>query len=548
MKFGGLHTLKQLSRKEALPLPSGQQPAAPASCQPRPPPLPQPVPLPPCPVPIAALVKKNASALASDVPWTDAACLQPNNLRDVLVLPEAAKNTAADWIRRRLQAAPGMAEKALVIAGPGGCGKATLVRTICHVLGVECMEPETYTLMDVYTAILENASTSRFHMGVKADSNVPRVFLFSGLDSYHSASAGTSGNQGGLAFTKLLSFLENTGDKMPPIVFTVHDLEGSLGWTVRSSQSLAVVQLYRVRSSDRQALDGIRRLLQRICYLAKAPDQSDIIAGGFDGDIKQAILRVELSIRGKGGRMPALATAKDMEVDGFEATKILLNPEIALHFDDMAGVFGKLPSVEIIMRSNYLSSSITMEANAFAADAWSQHDLTQRRPEFGDGLLVASLRLARSRNIPFSGALRYEKPFSTFSIKHALLAEYRNGSQRHDDVRINPKKEPSKPCFRGSPAFFNFKDSETLERLYLLKRLYDTTGDVAAFQETHGVSSNFLSRFDIQFQVADAVCQPSVHRCHPPPEPAAKKRRLEPKMTHAEYMERVQAALMTPAP
>jgi hypothetical protein len=246
--------------------------------------------------------------------------------------------------------------------------------------------------------------------------------------------------------------------------------------------------------------------------------------------------------------MPALATAKDMEVDGFEATKILLNPEIVLHFDDMAGVFGKVSSVETIMRSNYLSSSISMEANAFAADAWSQYDLMHRRPDFQGGLLVASLRLARNKNIPFSGALRYEKPFSTFSIKHALFADYRNGSQRHDDVRVNPKKAASKPCFRGSPAFFTLKDSETLERLYLLKRLYDATGDVAAFQETHGVASNFLSRFDIQFQVADALCLPTVHRCHQKAEPVVKKRRLEPKMTHDEYMERVQAALLAPAP
>jgi hypothetical protein len=574
MKFGGLHAFKTLSRKEAEPLPTRAPlstsvrlpPSVKSPQQPLPSKLLPELPLqrpkvatPQMPVSLPPVASDSAfptpsSALATDVPWTQAPCLQPGTLRDVLVMPEAAKNTAADWIRRRLQAAPGMAEKALIIAGPGGCGKATLVRTICRVLGVECTEPETFSLKDVYSAVLENASTSRFHMGARAGSDTPRVFLFSGLDGYHSASAGTSGDHGGLAFIKLLSFLDTAGDNMPPIVFTVHDLEGSFGWTVRSCPTLAVVQLYRVRPCDRQVLDGIRRLLQRICYLAKVPDQSETLAGGFDGDIKQAILRVELSVRGKGGGMSAKATAKDMEVDDFEATKILLNPDIALHFDDMAGVFGKMSGVETVMRSNYLSNSISMEANAFAADAWSQYDLMQRRPEFGNGLLVTSLRLARHRNIPFFGALRYEKPFSTFSIKHALFEEYRNGSQRHDDVRVAraapvsaKKATASQPCFRGSPLFFTLSDSESLERLYLLKRMYDATGDVAEFQETYGVASNFLSRFETKFQVADAVCEAVVHSCKEA-KTAVKKRRLEPSMTHEQYMARVAAAVSLPAP
>ena len=441
--------------------------------------------------------------------WSDSALLNPGSVGEVLVTPDCTKQEALAWIKGRLDNTVG-SQRALLLSGPSGCGKCTLVRTICRVLGVQCIEPETLSMGDVLDAVLENASTSKFSLSSEVPR--PRVFLFSGIDGFMSASAETSDNAGAGDLTKLLSHLSFCGPGMPPIVFTVHDLEGKVGWKLRACPFMKILPCYRIdptKYTDKYLAEGLARVLERVCYLSGHRNISSQVLNSFDGDIKQAILRTELAIR---SRVTCQHTNKDMELtDGFESARLLMNKK-DIAFDDMDGVYRKFHGTEIVLHSNYICANVDMMSNAYAADAWSVFDLSPHYSRFSAGVLVMSLRIARSKvPLPLS-ALKYERGPSLFNSFHATLSDYRNGSRNMEEYKTlkgrmedlaKTRTFDAASTFAGSPHYFTMTDLDTWEVLHLLKLVFDADDDVATFHERYGVSPSYMASFLKSCQVEE---------------------------------------------
>jgi hypothetical protein len=284
-----------------------------------------------------------------------------------------------------------------------------------------------------------------------------------------------------------------------------------------------------------------------------------MIMAGFDGDLKQALLRLELAIRSHSELRPEL-TSKDTEVtDAFEAAQLLFNPAKRTPFDNVAEIFQRFSNMETVARSNYLDE-VDMWQGAAAAAAWSAYAVSVfRHPAIACGVLGTELRLARSVPLPM-GSMKYDTNSAWFDSRAAMYREFRDGSPVLAVARQGTVGKPSMtrapPDFAGSVFLHGVSGIECYERLMLLKDIYTANDDVLSFTQAYGVSSRFMSTFtgleDVQSHTGQG---PRPHASAPMTRKLTRKRQrpvktqwaLPPGMSMALWWkQQVDAALGTP--
>lgn len=365
-------------------------------------PLPPPVPvLPPREVsPAAAEPDKLPSGLLSlDVPWCESPRVDPLSVDAVVLQPQATKRSFFDWTTARLEKRSDV-PRLCVLSGPSGCGKRALVRTVCKVLNLQCMEPDVITLEEVCEVLEEDVATRPFTLGPPMQR---RVWLITGLDGLFKSAASNSSNTSAKSLKKILTIVDRAGYGMDPLVFTVHDFEGSVLQQLRTSRSVFHLASYRL-----EATRPVELALGRVCDLAGLPRSvvSSLLAS-FDGDMKQAMLRLEFACRvhRKGNlpyARPCLLDAKDSELtDPFEAVRIVLNTRVSLQPDFLCEVLDRFNIMETLLWCNYLVGMDhaaapcpchTMRSVASLAQAWES--LSMASTQYANPALKDALRLS----------------------------------------------------------------------------------------------------------------------------------------------------------
>ena len=486
------------------------------------------------------------------IPWTEDIALEPAAVADVLVQPPAVKNAVYDWIKGRMDGRTPQGG-ILFLSGPGGCGKRTLVRTVAHTLGAECVEPPALTLEEVYDAIMDISLP--LHLGVATKQ--PRVFLFTGIDGYLSPCDGAAA-QTASTLSRILAHFENARNaEAPPVVCTVQGYPGRAGWAIRSSPAVHRLACRRIEPWNTAARAGVSRVLANVCGMARVPNMAAMIMAGFDGDLKQALLRLEFAIRSHSNLRPEL-TSKDTEVmDAFEAVQLLLTPAKRTPFDNVAEIFQRFTNMETVAHSNY-QDELDVWQTATAAAAWSMYATSVfRHPAIACGTLGMELRLARSVPLP-KGSMKYEQNSVWFDSRAVMYRQFRDGSPMSTVARQGTVGKPAMtaapPEFAGSVLLHGISGAECYERLMLLKDIYNATDDVVGFTRSYGVSSRFMSTFtgleDVEaFRGEGFPTRPPVPtiRKRPRHTPLRNKWTLPPGMTMGQWWDQqVAAALAIP--
>ncbi len=435
--------------------------------------------------------------LLLDEPWSECAALEPATVADVLIMPPHVKTDVCNWVRNRL--AGGRGPTALFLSGPGGCGKRTLIKTVARALGAECVEPHVLTLDDVYAAVV--GISLPFCTG---DRPPPRVFLFTGVDGFMDSCDATA-KTAGPTLARLLEYLADRSLRAPPCVFTVQGYSGRTGRAIRTSAAVDRMACYRIAA---WAAGGVSRLLSDICGMARVPDMAPQIMTGFDGDIKQALLRLELAIRSRALMMNVHATSKDTEVvDAFEGARIILNTDAPTHFDNMAEIFHRFGQhqMDTILQCNYLEGMSSMREAAAAAHAWSTYaGCVFKHPAMAAGTLALELRLARGAPLPL-GQLAYDRRSVRFDSRAEELREFRDGSPRVlEAVSGRSSTLAPPPVFAGDLTHHGISGADCADMLAVLKARFDEVmngdsvgaEDMQRFTATYGVSSHFMSTYD----------------------------------------------------
>jgi hypothetical protein len=334
--------------------------------------------------------------------WCELRELEPVSIQAAILLPETVKEPLVNWVRGRLaQAAEG--PKLALLTGPSGCGKSTFVRTVCKVLNVQCVVPDVNNLADLVRTLKEDVCTAEFKLGRKSGGVRPRVWLFSGVDGYFRAAKDNGVNNSksikGAKPPKTPSqLLEDifkllggaTAKLLPPIVFTMHDFEGPAMFALRKSP-LAVQ--FRVRRPDPQNVAQramCARVITRLCMAANQPARTDVVLeeamAGFDGDLKQLMLRGESALRQKSDTVTSGFAPKDTElVDAFYTLRLVFNTHTKVPVELLANVFDTFALMPVLITKNYAAAlpragnpkeeAQAMAAVASMADAFSELDM-----------------------------------------------------------------------------------------------------------------------------------------------------------------------------
>jgi hypothetical protein len=475
--------------------------------------------------------------------WGDMLAFEPQTIANVICMPETSKQKINDWIVERSM---GIATptKLLVICGPSGCAKRTLVRVVARSLKLQCVEHEVLDFADVLSAVTQGAASRGLHLGdAKQEA---RIFLFTGVDGFLTSEYGERGlDRNGIDasscnLVKLLHYLEFCGASMPPVVFTVHDLDGKCGRLLRHSKIVQRYSMYRIdpmASKHYSQRSQIQRMLSNVCHQVGANDISEQIMASFDGDLKQTMLRLEFALRssssrGKGGKNMATTiglVGKDFElVDTFETARLLLDTTKRFPFDFLGDAYKRFAHMETLMRSNYMAGVSSMKAAAECAEMFSFCDQSWPYSFEMDkySMLVMGLRTHRALSkarLP-TGNLAFIKSSLHFDSIHTTLQEYKVGSMGMGDGAsaaslvikkpigpIGPignktttdlskfKQKPFKEMtFTGNPEYFRLSDYECYERLCLLKRVYASMSEKEwgkQFYSNYGVSLTFMRDF-----------------------------------------------------
>ena len=469
-------------------------------------------------------IRSTQRLLQYQEPWSECVDMQPTAVADVLVVPAHVKGELVAWMRTRL--AGGQGRTALFLSGPGGCGKRTLVRTVAHALGAECVEPHVLTLEDVYAAVMDISLP--FTLGSR---QAPRVFLFAGVDGFMTTCDATA-KTAGPTLDKLLAYIQRRNLHAPPCVFTVQGYPGRTGRAIRTSPAVDRLACYRIEPSRHRAeTAGVGRVLSFVCGLARVPDLGPMIMAGFDGDIKQALLRLELAIRCGSSSLCVATTSKDTEVaDAFDGARIILNTDACTRFDNLADIALRFGNMETVLRSTYLEGVDSIHDAAAAAVAWSAYaGSVFRHPALAAGTLALGLRFARG--VPLRlGTLPYDRRSVHFDSKADLLREFRDGSPQEVRARVGTVGKTCMllppPHFVGAMAYHSLAAVDCLDMLALLKVRYNQAADGCTFAAAYGVSSHFLSTYESGLEGSDAVEQEYVVRTPAARTPARKRGRV----------------------
>jgi len=384
LRLGGKHSVGALARSSAPPpskkakatsLKEGKLPLAR-----EPTPVRDPVPV--------ALVPQVVPALPAPAPrdnmisWMELPLLEPQTVEDAVLFPLRTKSEMSEWVAKRL----GRSDKTrplAILAGPSGCGKRTLVRTLAKAFRLECCEPEVHRVQDLVQALEENAMTTKFTMGHPGLSR-RRVWLFTGVDGLFKASAETSSDAGPSSLRRVFASLAVLGPACPLVIFTVHDFDGQSMNVLRKA---TIAQLFTAQRPDPARASQValvRTAARRVCLAASVDAAiADRVMSTFDGDLKQMMLRLEMAVRGHTPLLFSL-TQKDTEVsDAFEAARLLFRLSARLDTGDiLEDLFDKFGLVEpLAYGSQFLGMegrTGSVDAMAACADAWSFLGLCNR--------------------------------------------------------------------------------------------------------------------------------------------------------------------------
>jgi hypothetical protein len=352
------------------------------------------------------------------------------------LFPEKVKQGLTEWVQHRL--ARGAGPKLALLSGPSGCGKATFVRTLARVLGLQVMEPDILSLVDLTAAVQEDVCTGAFQLGRKSKAVPKRLWLFSGIDGYFKGSAGTSTDSSRTSVRQMLDVLTHAGLSLPPIVFTLHDFDGASLQLLRTSDLTVQFQAARPDCTNVAQRALCMKIVVRVCAVANQTVHTDAVTAEvmktFDGDLKQMMLRAEFALRAcvKNQRTTADFGDKDYElVDPFDTARLVYTRKTELQPEFLADVFDRYAIMETLLQLNYLAGvsgvpkqdAGTMSAVAACADAWSTYAVMDSHwnvPQLRDigrvhalqtcrhyrDMINAPEKLTRSYKLAFSGKNR----------------------------------------------------------------------------------------------------------------------------------------------
>ncbi len=447
---------------------------------------------------------------------------EPSTIDEVICIPVKTKNEVEAWIKGRL-CENHDDKKLLVISGPSGSGKRTLVKTVALQQLAACVEHLTLSVQDLKQVLTQAASTTGFSLGGGGAEN-RRIFLFTNVDSLFASADGTA------VLESILKYIDACGHRLPPVVFTVHDLDGKCGRLIRQSKIVFLTKTYRVdaklesHSAHRAA---ITKLIRNVCATAGMPDASTTLMTLFDGDLKQIMVRLELAFRTHAEPKLDCLSGKDYEFsDCFQATKLLLDPSLSMTFEFLTLAHEKFDStMDTLLWSNY-GTDLNVHALAAAADAWSSTDKRTHYEWKSNHVatLLMALRVFRrvsGARAPTGKLLFMQFPYGSM---RKTLSQYKNGSVVYTDVQKHnkspaalktsktsvisnssctgtvEKRQKAERSFNGSTAFHRLSDLECYERLCTLKRVYNSCDKTAKdftprFKMDYGVSASFMEDF-----------------------------------------------------
>ncbi len=406
--------------------------------------------------------------LDSVVSWSELRQLEPASVQAAVLFPEKIKQGLTQWVQHRL--ARGAGPKLALLSGPSGCGKSTFVRTVARVLGLQVMEPDILSLLDLVAAVQEDVCTGTFQLGRTSKAVPKRLWLFSGIDGYFKGSAGTSTDSSRASVRQMLDVLTHASLGLPPIVFTLHDFEGPSLQVLRTSDETVQFQASRPDCLNVSQRALCMKIVSRVCAVANQTVHTDAVTAEvmktFDGDLKQLMLRTEFALRAcvKKQKTTADFGDKDYElVDPFDTARLVYTGKTELQPEFLADVFDRYTLMETLLQLNYLAGVKqdavgTMSAVAACADAWSTYavmDAHWNVPQLRDigrvhtlqtcrhyrGVMQAPDKLARSHKLAFSGKNRVAQAATMRAMQE----------------------------YRSAPGTFRFNALECVERLDVMK-------------------------------------------------------------------------------
>ena len=244
------------------------------------------------------------------LPWTIK--YRPRSLSEVLD-QENAKNELLSWIKQWLSGKP-IDKKAVLLYGPAGCGKTSLVEALAKDMGLELIEMNAsdFRRREDIERIALVSSLQRSLLGKG------KIILLDEID-------GLSGmaDKGGIE--AILQLVEET---KWPIIMTANN-----PWThdLRPLRDLAkMVEVKRLKNTD------VVVALKKICGLEKITCEDDalrIIADRSEGDLRSAINDLQAIGEAYGkvtvSLVEAMAAYRNREYAPFEALRNLFNSKYA---------------------------------------------------------------------------------------------------------------------------------------------------------------------------------------------------------------------------
>ncbi|MDT7903363.1 MAG: replication factor C large subunit [Caldivirga sp.] len=204
------------------------------------------------------------------LPWFEK--YRPRSLKDV-VNQEEAKKTMEDWVRRWLD---GKERRALLLSGPPGTGKTTMVHALAHDYGLELYEMNA---SDVRTAarireVVGKALNQGSLFGFRG-----KLVLFDEVDGIN-----VKADQGGIG-----EIVDIVKEAKVPIAMTANDPWDPKLRPLR--EACIVVQVKPLKNRD------ILEVLRRICNAERVKCDDDalkLIAESSMGDMRSAINDLQL--------------------------------------------------------------------------------------------------------------------------------------------------------------------------------------------------------------------------------------------------------------
>ena len=349
----------------------------------------------------------------------------PRNLADVVVFPDAAKAAFCAWLAAR--AAGDVQVPALcLLVGGSGSGKATLVRSACGNLGVECLQPPGVDSLTALDGVLKGSCG----VGRVADRRPsgPRLWLFTGVDGYTPPRREDPDRGGGeqptaaaASFRDMLQFLAQPRPWVfPPVVFTLHDF-GRPDLRELRDGACECIRVYPARPTVHAEMARVEAALQRVASANRMPEPAmlaRVAAATYNGSLTHCLLVLSLAASTQSPPPSRALVAGDVQWGNpFEAARALLRtwpPQPG----SAASAFDRSDSgtLTLALWQGYTEPGGDLEAAARAAAAWSQSDLWTARwdqpavqevgREYLVGALAAAHRARRRGGGPLTAARR----------------------------------------------------------------------------------------------------------------------------------------------